>query len=113
MKGFPWIVAGVGVGAVVAYLLLSERPMEFGTATDTGYGGVEDAAREAFDWGSKNRAKGTVRSIAGAIQEGVGRIAGDADLASKGSAKRAVGDLQDAAGTLAHAAGKTLHDLNK
>jgi uncharacterized protein YjbJ (UPF0337 family) len=108
-----WVVAGVGVGAAVAYLLLSERPMQFGTATDTAYGGVEDAAREAFDWGTKSRAKGKVRSMAGAIKEGVGRMAGDADLVDRGSAQRIAGDVQDAAGTLGHAVGKTLHDLNK
>ena len=113
MRNLGWIMAGVGVGAVMTYLLFSDRPMQFGTATNTGYDGVEDAARKTFDWGTKSRAKGKVRSIAGAIKEGVGRAARDADLADEGSAQRVAGNLQDAAGKLGHAVGETLHDLNK
>lgn len=110
MKAFPWIVAGVGIGAGVTLLLrLAEPKAEYAT----GYDGVEGAARKAFNWGTKKRAGGKVQSIAGAIKEGVGRFTGDDRMADEGAAERMVGDMKDAAGQLGHAAGQTLHDLNQ
>jgi uncharacterized protein YjbJ (UPF0337 family) len=108
MKGFPWILAGVVVGAAVTVLVMMDEP-EYAT----GYDSVEGAARKAFGWGTKNRAKGTARSVMGAVKEGVGRITGDDQMAGEGTVQRAAGDIQDAAGTLGNAVGQTIHDLNK
>lgn len=110
MRAFPWIVAGVGIGAGVTLLLrLSEPRAEYAT----GYDGLEGAARKAFNWGTKKRAGGKVQSIAGAIKEGVGRFTGDDQMASEGAMEQVVGDVKDAAGQLGHAAGQTIHDMNR
>ncbi|MCU1222036.1 MAG: hypothetical protein JWQ42_129 [Edaphobacter sp.] len=110
MRVFPWIVAGVGIGLGVTLLfLLNEPEAEY----ETGYDGVEGAARKTFGWGTKTRAKGTAESVVGAVKEGVGRIAGDDELAGEGSADRVEGNIKDAAGTVGHAVGQTIHDLNK
>jgi uncharacterized protein YjbJ (UPF0337 family) len=110
MRAFPWIVAGVGIGAGVTLLLrLAEPRAEYAT----GYDGIEGAARKTFNWGTKKRAGGKVQSIAGAIKEGVGTLTGDDQLADEGAAEQIVGDVKDAAGQLGHAAGQTIHDMNQ
>jgi uncharacterized protein YjbJ (UPF0337 family) len=110
MKAFPWIVAGVGIGAGVTLLLrVAEPKAEYAT----GYDEVEGAARKAFNWGTKKRAGGKVQSIAGAIKQRVGEFTGDDRMADEGAAERIVGDVKDAAGQLGHAAGQTIHDLNR
>ena len=110
MRAFPWIVAGVGIGAGVTLLLrLAEPRAQYAT----GYDGVEGAARKAFNWGTKKRAGGKVQSIAGAIKERVGRFTGDDKMTDEGAAERVVGDVKDAAGELGQAAGETIHDLNR
>jgi len=109
MRAFPWIVAGVGIGLGVTLLVLLNEQEEY----ETGYDGVEDAARKTFGWGTKTRVKGTAESVVGAVKEGVGRITGDDQLAGEGAADRVVGNIKDAAGTVGHAVGQTIHDLNK
>ena len=109
MRALPWILVGVGIGAVITAAFFSEPEAEYAT----GYDNVEGAARKTFGWGTKTRAKGTVESVKGAVKEGVGRIIGDDEMASEGSAERAVGDIKDAAGTVGHAVAQTIHDLNR
>jgi uncharacterized protein YjbJ (UPF0337 family) len=109
MRALPWILVGVGIGAVITAVFFSEPEAEYAT----GYDSVEDAARKTFGWGTKTRVKGSVQSAKGAVKEGVGRIIGDDQMASEGSAERAVGNIKDAAGTLGHAIGETIHDLNR
>ncbi len=110
MKAFPWIVAGVGIGAGVTLLLrLAEPRAEYAT----GYDGAEGVARKAFNWGTKKRAGGKLQSIAGAIKEGVGRFTGDDTMTGEGAAERVAGNVKDAAGELGQAAGQTIHDLNR
>jgi uncharacterized protein YjbJ (UPF0337 family) len=109
MRALPWIIAGVGIGVGVTMLLFNESGPEYAT----GYDGVESAARKTFGWGTKKRAEGKVGSFAGAIKEGVGRLTGDDQLAGEGAADRVVGKMKDAAGQLGHAAGETIHDLNR
>ena len=109
MKSLPWIIAGVAVGAAVTYTLFSApRPQHA-----TGYDSVEDAANNAFGWGTKQRATGKGQSIVGSVKQGVGKLAGDPDLADEGAAESLIGDAKDAAGQLGHAVGETLHDLNR
>jgi len=109
MRALPWIIAGVGIGAGITILLLSQSQSEYAT----GYDRVEDVAHKAFNWGTKQRAEGKGRSFVGAVKEGIGHVAGDADLANAGTAERVVGDIKDAAGQVGHAVGETIHDLNR
>jgi uncharacterized protein YjbJ (UPF0337 family) len=109
MKALPWIVAGVGIGAAVAYVLLNEPSPQ----TSTGWDSVENTADRTWRWGSKSRFSGAGTKAAGALKEGIGRVLGDPDLADEGVADQAVGTVKSAAGTLAHAVGDTIHDLNR
>jgi uncharacterized protein YjbJ (UPF0337 family) len=115
MRAFPWVMAGIGIGAGLTILLWNEyQNIQAESATgSTGYGGVERAAQRTYGWGTKTRIGGKVQSIAGSIEEGVGRFSGDQDLADKGSVDRVAGDVKDAAGRVGHAMGQTLHDLNQ
>jgi uncharacterized protein YjbJ (UPF0337 family) len=79
----------------------------------TGYDGVERAAGKTFGWGVKQRARGKMERVGGAVKEGVGRFTGDADLEAEGSVDRVVGTVKDAAGEVGTAAAQTLHDLNQ
>ena len=108
MKGLGWILATVGAGAVVAYVLLNQQPV-----ADTGWNSVEDAAGKTWGWGSKNRLAGAGTNVAGKVKEGFGRLTGDADLADEGVADQAVGTVRDAVGAVAQAAGDTIHQLNR
>jgi len=112
MRAFPWVMAGIGIGAGLTMLLVNEYK-DIQTETSTGYDGVERAARKTHGWGTKTRVGGKVRSIAGSIEEGVGRFTGNQDLADQGTADRLVGDVKDAAGKVGNAVGQTIHDLNR
>ena len=109
MKALPWVIAGVGVGAALAYVMLNEpRPQP-----ETGWDSVENAANRAWRWGSKARLSGAGTNTAGRLKEGVGRVLGDDDLANEGVADQLVGIVKTGAGTLAHVVGETIHDLNR
>ena len=109
MKGLPWIIVGIGVGAAVTYMLFNEPEPEY----DTGYDGFADVARKTFSWGTRKQAEGKVGSFAGAVKQGVGNLTGNQNLADEGTADRVVGKVKDAAGQVGQAAGQTIHDLNK
>ena len=86
--GLALLLAGGAIGAAVAIVILnSESEPQYAT----GHDGIERAAGKTFGWGAKQRTKGKVRSVAGAVKEGV----------------------KDAAGEVGTAAAQTLHDLNK
>ena len=109
MKTLPWIIAGVGVGAALAYVILNEpRPQ-----AETGWDSVENAADRAWRLGSKARFSGAGTRAAGKLKEGLGRVVGDSDLVDEGVADQAVGAVKSGAGALAHAVGETIHDLNR
>jgi uncharacterized protein YjbJ (UPF0337 family) len=103
----PWILAGIGVGFVLAYVTLSEPQ------TETGWDSAENAADRAWRWGSKARLSGAGRNAAGRFKEGVGRVLGDNDLADEGVADQFVGTVKSEAGELAQAVGETIHNLNR
>jgi uncharacterized protein YjbJ (UPF0337 family) len=107
MKALPWILAGIGVGFVLAYVTLSEPQ------TETGWDSAENAADRAWRWGSKSRLSGAGRNAAGRFKEGVGRVLGDNDLADEGVADQFVGTVKSEAGELAQAVGETIHNLNR
>jgi uncharacterized protein YjbJ (UPF0337 family) len=109
MKNLSWILAGVGAGAAVAYVIMNQPRLQ----SDTGWDSVENAARRATGWGSKSRIAGAGSKVAGKLKEGLGRMTGDANLADEGVGDQAVGAVKDAVGTVAQAAGDTLHDLNR
>ena len=107
MKRLPWILAGLGVGFVLAYVTLSEPE------TETGWDSAENVADRAWTWGSKARLSGAGRNTAGRFKEGIGRVIGDNDLADEGVADQFVGTVKSESGALAQAVGETIHDLNR
>ncbi|SNS25913.1 Uncharacterized conserved protein YjbJ, UPF0337 family [Granulicella rosea] len=109
MKQLPWILAGGALAAAVYLLVNGITAPQYATGADS----VEDAAHKTFGWGSKQRATGLGTNVVGKVKEGFGRVTGDQDLADEGVADQAIGTIKDAAGQLAHAAGETLHDLNR
>jgi uncharacterized protein YjbJ (UPF0337 family) len=108
MRALPWIVAGVGIGAMATYLILNEP----GIQSETGWDSVDDAANRTWRWGSRSRLAGAGANVAGKLKEGVGRALGDNDLADEGVVDQTIGAAKNAAGKVAHAAGETLHELN-
>jgi uncharacterized protein YjbJ (UPF0337 family) len=109
MKALPWIVAGVGVGSVLTYLILHGSSPQ----AETGWDSVENAANRAGDWGTKTKLSAVGDSVAGKLKYGLGRVVGDDDLAGEGSLDKAAGAVKGAVGDLAQAAGQTIHDLNR
>ncbi len=109
MRPIHWIIAGVGVGAAVTFLLFYEPSLQ----RDTGYDGVEVAANRAWAWGTKKRFGGGTDAIVGKVKEAVGTATGNDDLAGEGVLDQAAGKVKDAAGRLGHAVGETIHDLNR
>ena len=77
------------------------------------FDGVEDAANRVRHWGTKRRFGGGADTLTGRMKEGVGRIAGDDNLADEGIEDQAVGVVENTAGRWGQAAGETLHELNR
>jgi len=109
MKALPWMIAGVGVGSVLAYLVLNTP----GPQAETGLDSVENAARRTAAWGGRNKLSAAGSNVAGKVKQGLGRVLGDDDLAAEGALDQAAGAVKSAAGDLAQAAGQTIHDLNR
>lgn len=109
MKALPWIIAGVTMGAAIAFVLgNSPQP-----AYSTGDPDAEEAARKTSAWGTGKRLGGTGDSLLGKAKEGVGNLTGDNKLAGEGLADQAVGTVKDVAGQAAHAVSDTIRDLNR
>jgi len=108
MKALPWIIAGVGAG-IAAYIVLNQPGPQY----VTGDGDIEYAADRTSLWGSKQRFAGKGVGLVGKLKEGLGRAAGNEQLADEGAADQVVGAVKDAAGGIAQAAGQTIHDLNR
>jgi uncharacterized protein YjbJ (UPF0337 family) len=108
MKTVAWFAAGIGIGLVI-YLIANAPESQYATSSDT----LEDAARSAADWGTKQRVTGAGADVLGRVKEGLGNLAGDPDLANEGTGDRVAGDIKEGAGKFAQAAGQTLHDLNR
>jgi uncharacterized protein YjbJ (UPF0337 family) len=109
MKALPWIIAGVGIGSVLAYLVLHGTSPQ----AETGWDSVENAANRTADWGTRTRLSSLGNRAAGILKHGVGRVLGDDDLAGEGALEQAAGEIKDAAGGLAQVAGQTIHDFNR
>jgi uncharacterized protein YjbJ (UPF0337 family) len=61
----------------------------------------------------ENRVEGTARSVGGKVQEGVGRISGDARARAEGLANQAVGTAQDLYGQAADTAREQVTSLDR
>jgi uncharacterized protein YjbJ (UPF0337 family) len=109
MKVLPWIIAGVTIGAAIAFVI-NNTPEP---AYTTGDPDVEEAARKTSAWGSGKRIGGAGSSLLGKAKEGVGRATGDSQLAGDGLVDQAAGAVKDAAGQVAHGVSDTLRDLNR
>ena len=108
MKTFAWLAAGVGVGLVI-YLIANAPESQHAT----GAGSLEDAAHNAAGWGTKQRASGFGSNVVGRVEEGLGNLTGNPDLADQGAADQVEGNVREGVGKFAQAAGQTLHDLNR
>ena len=112
MKTLAWFAAGIGVGLVL-YLIVNAPETapeaQYATGSDT----LEDAARSAAGWGTKQRVAGAGADVLGRVKEGLGNLAGNPGLADEGTGDRVAGELKEGVGKLAEAAGQTLHDLNR
>jgi uncharacterized protein YjbJ (UPF0337 family) len=108
MKTVAWFAAGIGIGFVI-YLIANAPGPQYATGSDT----LEDAARSAADWGTKQRFTGAGTDVLGRVKEGFGNLAGDPDLADEGTGDQVAGNVKEGVGKLAQAAGQTLHDLNR
>jgi uncharacterized protein YjbJ (UPF0337 family) len=108
MKTLAWLVGGIGIGLAV-YLVANAPGPEYATGSDN----LENAARNTFGWGAKQRGRGLGSNIAGRVKEGLGNLTGNPDLADSGVADQVAGNVREGAGKVAQAAGQTLHDLNR
>ncbi len=109
MRALPWILAGVGAGVAVTFLLFNGDQPEYATGSTS----VERAARKTFGWGAGKEAEGKVGSVAGAVKQGIGQLTGNDRMADEGAADRVVGNVKDAAGKVGQAAAQTIHDMNR
>jgi len=64
MRSSGWVFAGLTVGVAVTLLYFYEPSLQ----NETGYDGVEDAANEAWRWGSKTRIAGGGDSVVGRVK---------------------------------------------
>lgn len=108
MKTLAWFAAGIGIGLVI-YLIANAPETQYTTGSDT----LEDAARSAADWGTRQRVTGAGADVLGHVKEGLGELAGNPDLADEGTGDRVAGEIKEGVGKFAQAAGQTLHDLNR
>ena len=112
MRALAWIVASLGVGVAVC-VLWDRRSRQYETPGGGDlHGAIEDVAETTFGWGTRQRVAGSAERMTGKLKEGLGRIAGDDDLAADGVVTEASGIVKDAAGSLAQAASETIHNLN-
>jgi uncharacterized protein YjbJ (UPF0337 family) len=108
MKRFAWVIAGVSV-AVAAYIVLIQPGSEYMSDEDE----VDYAADRTSLWGTKQRFSGTGGRLVGRVKEGLGKAAGNDQLAGEGVADQVAGAVQDTAGKVAQVAADTVHELNR
>jgi uncharacterized protein YjbJ (UPF0337 family) len=126
MKALPWIIAGIGFGAGLSFLLFADSKLtglksKSGTnpdaiaekARDDIRAGIETAARKTYGWGTKTRIGARLNSTTGSLRHGVGRFAGNNRLAVRGAADRLVGSVKDTVGKLGIVGGNSIHELNR
>jgi uncharacterized protein YjbJ (UPF0337 family) len=109
MKAFPWLIAGLSIGAAaVAFLYQMDDAAASYADPD-----VERAAYKSGAWGAKQRVKGAGNNLIGMAKQKIGEATGNYDLANEGAGDQTIGHLRDAAGKVADKVSDTLHDLNR
>jgi uncharacterized protein YjbJ (UPF0337 family) len=108
MKAFPWLIAGLTIGAAaVVIAVLNESAPAYADSD------VEHAANKAGAWGAKQRVKGSGGSLLGAAKQKLGEATGNYDLADEGAGDQLVGHVKDAAGKIAGGVSDALKDINR
>ena len=119
MKGLPWILAGIGVGIAVTFVLFVDPRSEPEPAYDIPYDGLfTDVARKTFAWGTRKQSEGKVSSFAGAAKQratkqSAGNQTGNQDLSAEAAADPVAVNLKDAAAQVGETTGQTIHELNQ
>lgn len=122
MRAFPWVVAGMGIGAGLTIMFMNEYKdaearYAAGSATEE-----EWPLGKSFAWDAKGTKpaispRGKVRPFAREVKEGVGRVTGDDQMVGEGVVDRAAVSAMDAPGDLGQSmgqvVGQTIHDLNR
>lgn len=108
MKAFPWLIAGLAVGAAVVVIAVLNEPAPSYADPD-----VEHAANKVGAWGAKQRVTGTGGSVLGSVKEKFGSATGNYDLADEGVGDQVVGNVKDFAGKAASTVSDALKDLNR
>lgn len=109
MKALPWIVAGVGIGAALIYIITNAPEQQF----STGDPDLDRFANKSDRWGAKQRVQGAGGSLVGKAKEAFGNATGDDDTAASGVADQVTGSVRDVAGKAANAVGGAIRDLNR
>ena len=119
MRAFPWVMAGMGIGAGLTIMFMNEYKEAEARYAASSAREEEWPLGKSFAWdtkGTPQRAtspRGKARSLAGAVREGLGRVNGDDQMVGEGVVDRAVGSVKDAAGEVGQAVGETIHDLKR
>ena len=108
MKAFPWLIAGLTIGAAAAVIAVLND-----SAPAYADGDVERAANKTGAWGAKQRVTGTGGSLLGSAKQKIGEATGNYDLADEGAGDQLVGHVKDAAGKVAGGISDTIKDLNR
>lgn len=109
MKALPWIIAGVGIGAALVYVI-TNAPEPSYSAGDTD---LDRFAGKANRWGSKQQVQGAGDSLVGKAKQAFGEVTGDYETADSGAGDQIVGSIRNAAGKAANAVGDAVRDLNR
>ncbi|MGI4827101.1 MAG: CsbD family protein [Janthinobacterium lividum] len=107
MSKLAWIVGGTTL-ALAVYVTKKQ-----GAGQPVPANGVDAAASNIGNWGTKQQAFGTGGELKGKLEQGAGSLTGNTDLGNKGALDQAKGAVKNAAGQAAHAVEQTVHELNK
>ncbi len=107
---FPWLIAGLAVGAAVMVILGTPEPA---SAPLYGDPDVERAANKVGAWGAKQRVSGAGGSLIGTAKQKIGEATGNYDLADEGAGDQTIGHIKDAAGKIADVASDALKEFNR
>ena len=108
MKAFPWLIAGLAVGAAVVVIAAMNEPQPTYSDPD-----AERAANKIGAWGAKQRITGSGGSVLGAAKQKFGEATGNYDLADEGAGDQTIGHIKDAAGKAADTVSDVIKDLNR
>lgn len=108
MKAFPWLIAGLALGAAAVVIAVLNEPAPAYADPD-----VERAANKVGAWSAKQQVKGTGGSLLGSAKEKVGDATGNYDLADEGVGDQVVGEVKNTVGKAAGVISDALKDFNR